>query len=64
MAERKPLRDDTEARVQLLLGLVSEVPAELRADALREVAERLAAIHERHGPGEPEWLVRVRAMLG
>jgi hypothetical protein len=63
VASRKPLRDDTEALAAMLYGIFRDIRLEQRDDAVREFAERLAEIHEAHGRGVPEWLVRLRARL-
>jgi len=47
----------------MLYGLFDDIPSEQRDEAVREFAERLAEIHEAHGQGVPEWLVRLRARL-
>ena len=57
----KSLRDDTEAFASMLYGVFHDIPSEQHDNAVREFAERLAEIHEVHGQGVPEWLVRLRA---
>jgi hypothetical protein len=63
MGEHKPLRIEPDAVTALLWKVFFPLPSRLRMGAVNEIADRLADIHERHGRGEPEWLVRLRENL-
>jgi len=56
---RKSLRDDTDALAAMLSGVFDDIPSDQRDDAVREFAD----IHEAHGQGVAEWLVRLPVRL-
>jgi len=63
-ADRRRILEDTDRMVAILTGLFQEVDAEMRQDAMRIFAGRVADAYAQRGVAEPDWLKRLRFRLG
>lgn len=63
-ADRRRILEDTDRMLAILTGLFQEVDAEMRQDAMRIFAGRVADAYVQRGVAEPDWLERLRFRLG
>jgi hypothetical protein len=62
-AERRRILEDTDRLVAILFGLFEGVDVELRGNAMRVFAQRVADAYRNGGLAEPDWLKRLRFRL-
>jgi len=63
-ADRRRILEDTDRMLAILIGLFQEVDVEMRQDAMRIFAGRVADAYAQRGVAEPDWLERLRCRLG